>query len=1172
MTACVCLSASCLSAYRHEDADSWNERAYSFHYRNIDSVSVNAQRAYSLSSRYADGRAEALNNFAFVDITKMDYEKADRHLQEVYNTTDNQIELMVADVQMMRICQRQSENKDFYKYRERAVSRLNRIEEHNDELTPHQQKRLVYAQSEYAITLSTYLYYVGQDKASVESLGTIDPNGAVVKDTAQLLNYYYNVGAGGILSGNSIEGVAQTEFDYLMRCYLLSRQYNYPYWEANSMQAISEHLQDADIREILIRNNPQEVEFLDVDQMPDSLLAGNLAQRALNLFDKYGDVYQTAGAYRTLAECYWEICDYRSALICLNSALSKNKAVEKAPDLVASIREQLSLVYSAINDKVRSDYNRNIYLDIQEKTRQDRQLEARAEQLDQSLRMQNIMIGAVLLMIVAVGAFLMCLGFIRRKRMRTLSGEALLEPLGRWNAENERREEERQEKKERLEEETYIASVQLEKNKHRNIEQRAKVSLVNSIMPLINRMAHEVDKLKGQSESADIQKARYEYIAELTGKIMNSNGVLTRWIQMCRGDLQLHIESFRLQDVFDSLSRSKMEYKLKNIELDVVPTADVVKADKALTLFMVNTIAENARKFTPEGGMVKVESRNLGDCIEVSVEDTGIGMSEEQLSHLFEHKVIVDVGNEDDAALGKTVRKHGFGLMNCKGIIDKYRKLSSLFDKCMISAESRERHGTRIFFRLPVGVMRMAVVALLAGCCWGSASAATNGGTLGRVRRTAGTPASFPSIAVKAGAYADSAYFCNIDGNYEQTLAYADSCLCFMNMQYSKDYGRVGRQLVLQGDDADKAAELEWFHDSVRVDYNVILDVRNEVAVAALALHKWSLYQYNNKVYTQLFRECSADNTLADYVRMMQKSEGNKNVSIILLVFLFLMIFPAYYLLYYRHRLYYNLCVDKIKKINDVLLMKDADEAKLRKINAIWTDKDDQMVDTERFSQLHEIVVLLKKNISSAIDGNRKWDEQLVFMEDELRRIKFENAQLYVCNNVLDNCLSTLKHETMYYPSRISQLIDGGSGNLDAIAELVNYYRLLYGVFSAQAMRIVGKHFKFDATALGYMMSLLKRQNGGKRPAMEVVDGDSQYVVLRLHMPGLKLTQAQCGQFYTESTVDMNSLLCRQIVRDFGELTNARGCGIRARLENGEETVVEIKISKIIWKNSKLLS
>lgn len=1171
LIACACLLPSCLSSSRHEDVDFWNERAYSFHYRNIDSVNVNAQRAYSLSERYDDGRAEALNNLAFVDITRMNYTRACERLNEVYDATDNQIELMVADVQMMRICQRQSENKDFYKYREKAVSRRNRIEEHNDELTPHQRKRLVYAQSEYAITLSTYLYYIGQERKSAEALETIDPNGAIVKDTVQLLNYYYNVGAGGILYGETKESVGQTEFDYLMRCYLLSRQYNYPYWEANSMQAISEHLQNVTMRETLIHNNPQEVEFLNVDQMPDSLLAGNLAQRALALFEKYGDVYQTAGAYRTLAECYWKIFDYRSALICLNSALTKNRVVEKAPDLVASIREQLSLVYSAINDKVRSDYNRNIYLDVQEKTRQDRQLEARAEQLDQSLRMQNIMIGAVLVMIVAVGIFLLSLGFICRKRMRALSGKTLLEPLNEWNAEKEKRENAWQEEKEQLDEEIYIANVQLEKDKHRNIEQRAKVSLVNSIMPLINRMAHEADRLKNADESIDIQKSRYEYLSELTGKIMNSNGVLTRWIQMCRGDLLLHIESFRLQDIFDSLSRSRMEYKLKKIELNVVPTTDVVKADKTLTLFMVNTIAENARKFTPEGGMITVKSKNLGDYVEVSVEDTGIGMPEEQLCHLFEHKAIIDAGSEDSMVSGTMARRHGFGLMNCKGIIDKYKKLSSLFDKCMISAESKEHHGTRIFFRLPTGIIRIAIaVFLIAG--WGGTAVAGNNGMKGRVRHTMGMPTSFPNIAVKAGAYADSAYFCNIDGHYEQTLAYADSCLYFINMQYAKVNPQSGKRLVLYGSNSDMAAELEWFRDSVRIDYSVVLDVRNEVAVAALALHKWDLYQYNNKVYTQLFRECSADNTLATYVRMMQKSESNKNVSIILLVFLLLMIFPAYYLLYYRHRLYYNMCVDKIKKINDVLLMRITDEQKFKKINLIWTDKDEQMVANEKFSQLRDIVLLLKDNIKKAIADDCSHNEQLAFMKDELRRINFEKAQLYVCNNVLDNCLSTLKHETMYYPSRISQLIDGGGGNLDAIVELVNYYRLLYSVFSAQAMRIVGKHFKFDSAALEYMMELLKKQNGGKRPPVEVTGDDGTYVLLRLRMEGLKLTQTQCEQLYTESTVDLSSLLCRQIVRDFGELTNARGCGISAKLGCDDETIIEIKISKTIWKNSKLLS
>ena len=54
------------------------------------------------------------------------------------------------------------------------------------------------------------------------------------------------------------------------------------------------------------------------------------------------------------------------------------------------------------------------------------------------------------------------------------------------------------------------------------------------------------------------------------------------------------------------------------------------------------------------------------------------------------------------------------------------------------------------------------------------------------------------------------------------------------------------------------AAELYWMREGLRTNYHVILDLRNECAVAALALHQWSLYQSNNKVYTQLFREISA--------------------------------------------------------------------------------------------------------------------------------------------------------------------------------------------------------------------------------------------------------------------------------------------------------------------------
>ena len=43
---------------------------------------------------------------------------------------------------------------------------------------------------------------------------------------------------------------------------------------------------------------------------------------------------------------------------------------------IGAFLERLCLVYSAIVKKPQSDYNRNIYLDLQEQARQDKQLEA----------------------------------------------------------------------------------------------------------------------------------------------------------------------------------------------------------------------------------------------------------------------------------------------------------------------------------------------------------------------------------------------------------------------------------------------------------------------------------------------------------------------------------------------------------------------------------------------------------------------------------------------------------------------------------------------------------------------------------------------------------------------------------------------------------------------------
>ena len=112
-----------------------NTISYDYHYRNLDSVRVYADKALALSDKFDDGHAEALNNLAFYYTAKMNYKKASSLLDSIPLITDNQIELLIADVQQMRLCQRKSTNKDFYDYHEEAQRRLNRIEEVRDDLS-----------------------------------------------------------------------------------------------------------------------------------------------------------------------------------------------------------------------------------------------------------------------------------------------------------------------------------------------------------------------------------------------------------------------------------------------------------------------------------------------------------------------------------------------------------------------------------------------------------------------------------------------------------------------------------------------------------------------------------------------------------------------------------------------------------------------------------------------------------------------------------------------------------------------------------------------------------------------------------------------------------------------------------------------------------------------------
>lgn len=1048
------ISTIILSACSRTDrqaVDKLNEQSYAYHYRNIDSTESYARRAAKLAEGYHAGRAEALNNLAFVHIVRMEYDEAERLLNEVVETTNHQVQQLIAYVQQMRLCQRRSRNREFHDYRELADKTIRRINEERASLSEHDQRCLLYAETEYAIVNSTYYYYVGLEQQSIDALNAINPN-EVQRDTAQFLNYLYNIGAGGIITQGSQQEINQQEFDRLMRCFLMARQGDYPYFAANALEALSEHLMEPPVRDHLMMDNMPAMKFLNPDHVDDNMLAGYLAENSLYIFREFGDVYQIAGAYRTLASCFRQIGDYESALYNLEQALS-DSAIYQAPDLVASIREQLSVAYAAIDDKQQSDYNRNLYLDVQETTRQDRQLEARANQYERAISQLNLMIIAVIVAIILLFFSLWLFNYLNKKRTKTEGTDELFEQKS---------------------EDIQALQLRVEASERRNLEQRAKVSLVNSVTPFIDRILHEVK---------NPEKADAEYIQELTDQINDYNDVLTYWIQLRQGELSLHIESFALQELFDLLAKGHASFQMKGVELNIAPTDAVVKADKVLTLFMLNTLADNARKFTDKGGKVSISANDQEEYVEIAVEDTGQGMTDEQLQHLFESKPI-----KDD---GKAQTSHGFGLLNCKGIIEKYRKISQIFSVCQIAATSKLGQGSRLFFRLPKGILRMLILGMLL----------TGSALTGYGQQPKPTPTDSDPLA-QASAYADSAYFCNINGQYERTLVFADSCIDCLNRQYLSLQPR-GRYLMRpMGNPSLIAPEIKWLHDGLDVNYHIILDIRNESAVAALALHEWQIYSYNNRIYTQLFKEMSADDTLGDYCRTMQQSQTNKTIAIILLVILALAILPAYYLLYYRHRLY------------------------------------------SRFLS----------------EQQRQTD--LEMLDDEQRRTELEISNLHVSNAVLDNCLSTLKHETMYYPSRIRQTLD--SGDTESLSEVTSYYRELYGMLSQQAMRQVerthlhlrplsmeGVTILGDENLIRYLFEILRKQSGEKKPEIQFSQKNEKYVEVSVAMPGLDFSKEQPEDLFQPKREHIPFLICRQIVRDHGEATNRRGCGIRAEIING---------------------
>lgn len=1408
--------------------DSLNNYSYRMHYKNLNLSLKAASDAYKLSTNYPSGRAEALNNLGFVNFMRMDFEKSEQFLKQVYNESNNEIENLIADINLMKIYQRTALNKDFYDYRNSALRRFKRIDDDIKTITSqHDIDRLNYARSEFYITSSIYYYYLQQDELSVESINEIKVDYTLASDTAQYLYYYYMIGSGGLYQASSYDDIVIGEFNYLIDCLKLSKDNGYIYFEANSSQAIAELLKDKKNYNIIMRRDPGLIRMINRDSLSWQDLTLQFANQALKMFKKYGDWYQISGTYRTLASYYNELGEYDKGLENLSVALDyvnmhhqkyyglkdstdhlstfipmdtittelewiNKQGIKTVPEWIARLREQLSVTYAAIGMKPESDYNRNIYLDILDYTRQDKELESRYKLLEYE---SELLTGMLIIVVLGIIFIIILLYLISRrwkkknaiyidKLKKTIdvcrkitasvpsdisdyegilscinssvgdeikeiigcdyfrllikdeekdvpvsdislsypiidsdSNEAIGEvyiaskkkinkedkslinivlPYIFWTIDNGSTFISLGDERMRLEKEKYVYQQHIIENKRQNIVKKASLFVVTGITPFIDRIINESGKLLQPSvyDNSSVRREKLQYIDELITKINDYNDIIAAWIKMRQGTLSLNIENFELSSLFDVVEKGRRTFELRKQTLEVTQNDFVVKADKALTLFMINTLAENARKYTPANGKISLYATQTEDYVEISVEDNGPGISKEDVSQILDEKIYdssnIGMSTSADKEGLKQNKGSGFGLMNCKGIIEKYKKTNEIFRVCKFDIDSTLGKGSRFYFRLPKGILKkFTMILLLVSFCYGCGVKRPD--KISNRKVIEAKSEKYDSLLYIANQYAYKVYNSNVNRYYSDAVLYADSALYYLNEHYSRYGSPKGPFMRITGQGVP--SELKWLEKGFDTDYYAVLDLRNEIAVAFLAIGEIDNYNYNNNAYTSLYRQISKDSSLEQYCNRMQISSNNKIIAMILCVVLLFILIIGYYVLYSRHMLMYRYNLEQILEINKKLFtssflrMRNPDEVTTKitddifdEMNelipisllglAVYNDEEKKLVFSQNVqsSDDMELLSMMKKSFDEevkmedegykcmpllievldkklcvgvlAIKGSlsvSKEDENLMLeivagyvaivvynavvivekkhrdienAQDDFRRAKHEENLLHVQNMVLDNCLSTIKHETIYYPNKIKQIVlkssseDDNEGQLEQIKtinELIVYYKDVFTILTGCALRqladVTFKRSEIESSmlenhALKYFKYVTKKLSCNIDLSVDSQDisilGDEIQLkfmlenlisnALYLKRDGkLKLSIYREGDFarfdFTDdreekSQDELNQLfypdslglridesgimagtellICKQIIRDHDQYTGRRGCRINA--------------------------
>ncbi|WP_299227667.1 tetratricopeptide repeat-containing sensor histidine kinase [uncultured Psychroserpens sp.] len=196
-----------------------------------------------------------------------------------------------------------------------------------------------------------------------------------------------------------------------------------------------------------------------------------------------------------------------------------------------------------------------------------------------------------------------------------------------------------------------------------------------------------IDLLKEDSIS---REEFYNLIPELSENADNASSLLfnlLNWSKSQMQNLEPKPELFNIQEVFhNKMSLVEQKVEQKRIVLIDESHRDFIYADKRMIEIVIQNLITNAVKFTRVGDVITVSNTDHDGKALLLVEDTGVGISRENVDKLFQNGTFTTTGTNNEKGTG-------LGLAICKELVE--------LNGGRIWVESTPNVGSKFYVELP---------------------------------------------------------------------------------------------------------------------------------------------------------------------------------------------------------------------------------------------------------------------------------------------------------------------------------------------------------------------------------------------------------------------------------------------------------------------------------------